>query len=100
LERAAKNLRGTDRITKLAEFLNPDLEWPSRAPDMGAVSYLELERKSEEEEAEEYLAALYAKQEKLIAKFEVGEPTNEEIEWMIKAGILVPLDSAPESTQV
>jgi exodeoxyribonuclease V alpha subunit len=99
LQRAARNLRGTHRITKLAEFLNPDLDWPSRAPDMGAVSYLELERaenssEQADREAEEYVAALQAQQERLIAKFEAGEATHEEIEELIKAGILVPADPA------
>jgi exodeoxyribonuclease V alpha subunit len=98
LRRAARNLRGKHRITKLAEFLNPDLDWPSRVPDMAAISYLELERKSEEEEAEEYLAAFYAKQEKLIAKFEAGEATDEEIQWLINVGILVPVGTASETT--
>jgi exodeoxyribonuclease V alpha subunit len=98
LRRAARNLRGKRRITKLAEFLNPDLDWPSRVPNMAAISYLELERKSEEEEAEEYLAALYAKQEKLIAKFEAGEATDEEIQWLINVGILVPVGTASETT--
>jgi exodeoxyribonuclease V alpha subunit len=97
LQRAARNLRGTHRITKLAEFLNPDLDWPSRTPDMGAISYLELERKSEEEEAEEYLAAFRKEQERLIAKFEAGEATGEEIGWLIKVGVFVPANPAAET---
>jgi len=105
LQRAGRNLRGTHRITKLAEFLNPNLDWPSRAPDMGAISYLELERaenssEQADREAEEYLVALQAQQERLIARFEAGEATDEEIEWMIEAGILVAVDPASETTQV
>jgi hypothetical protein len=52
----------------------------------------------EEEEAEEYLAAFYAKQEKLIAKCEAGEATDDEIQWLINGGILVPVDTASETT--
>jgi hypothetical protein len=44
IHQAARNVRGSHRVTKLAEFLNPDVNWPARAPDMAAIDYLETER--------------------------------------------------------
>jgi ATP-dependent exoDNAse (exonuclease V) alpha subunit len=44
LKRAAANMRGKQRMSKLAEFLNPEKDWPSCAPDMEAIDYTELER--------------------------------------------------------
>lgn len=60
LEKAARCLRGTRRITKLAELLNPGLDWSSRAPDMRAVDTLKVERKNWQDEdnaGEAYFAA-------------------------------------------
>jgi hypothetical protein len=47
LRRASENVRGKYRISKLAEFLNLEMDWPSRIPDMAAIDYMELERKTE-----------------------------------------------------
>jgi exodeoxyribonuclease V alpha subunit len=88
LMKAARNLRGTYRITKLAEFLNPSLDWTARAPNMGAINNLELERATPAAEDDEEAAyvALIEKEERLLAKFEAGEATDEEIEWLISMG--------------
>jgi UvrD-like helicase C-terminal domain len=48
LMKAACSVRGACRITKLAEFLNPELDWAAQTPDMASISNLELERAAPE----------------------------------------------------
>jgi hypothetical protein len=68
---------------------------------MGAVSHLELERDSggtsEEDEAIAYLAKIEAEGDRLIAKWEVGEATEQEIAWLIEAGRLAVVEGSQEN---
>jgi hypothetical protein len=43
LKRASFNLRGKQRISKLAEFLNPERDWKTFADEERRINYTEFE---------------------------------------------------------